>query len=232
MPSSFGSSVRSALETAAREAAKLGQRRVGTEHLLLGVLRQDDEVGVSRVLSDHGLSRERCAEAISGAVDRSEPLRFEQPLPLRAEAQRALDHARREAIALGDEDVQAAHLLLALLRHRDALSARLLERLGVEYATAKRSLANRSSGSRPTASASTACELEVESALALAARLAPLARVITLEVVRREGSRERMRVSCEPERGERALQQLLALEQDDLRAVLEPGGIVRFDVPL
>jgi ATP-dependent Clp protease ATP-binding subunit ClpA len=55
-----------ALELSLREALNLGDKFIGTEHVLLGIARVEDGVG-ARILSDHGLTRERIESAVNAA---------------------------------------------------------------------------------------------------------------------------------------------------------------------
>ena len=115
---------------AEREARTLRHTRVGTEHLLLGVLSRPDEAG-ARALATLGV---RLGEAraqvmrIVGLPDTPSP----PSLPMTPPARDALAGALREAIELGETEVASEHVLLALLRERDSVAVRVLRDAGVD----------------------------------------------------------------------------------------------------
>jgi len=115
---------------AEREARTLRHTRVGTEHLLLGVLSRPDGVG-ARALAPLGVTLARVrAEVmrIVGLPDTPSP----PALPMTPPARDALGGALREAIELGETEVAAEHVLLALLRERDSVAVRVLRDAGVD----------------------------------------------------------------------------------------------------
>lgn len=117
-----------AIEKARQAAGELGHGFVGTGHLLLGILREEDSLG-SRVLRRRGLREEallaeleRCPGTAAGKA--------RQGLSLRAE--RAVEGAAREAEALGQCIIGTEHLLLGILRQPDCGGCRALTALGQE----------------------------------------------------------------------------------------------------
>jgi Ca2+:H+ antiporter len=117
----YSTAGRDALEAARAEAARLGHDRLGTEHLLLGLLRQAHPA-VLAVLTERGLSadvvRTRLEEgAKPGTAEPGDP-----PV-LRPRAERALAAA---AAAAGGEPVRPEHLLAAIAAERGGPAARAL----------------------------------------------------------------------------------------------------------
>lgn len=139
--------VRKALRLAEREAMDMGVREVYPEHLLLGILRLNDD-GVARVLSVLGLE----AEAIRArAVEFFDTRTFLEapgsPLPLSREAQECIDWAITGAMLYQIPSVNPDHLLLSVLSHHrtqaflgsllpppEILLTRLMEGMGPVYA--------------------------------------------------------------------------------------------------
>ncbi len=111
---------------AQEEAETLGHGRVGTEHLLLGVVRAEDDA-VAPILAEAGIAldplRERVAALDPGPRRRS---------PFSRAAKRALERSLREAQALGDRFIGAEHVLLGLLADERAGSLALLRELGAD----------------------------------------------------------------------------------------------------
>jgi ATP-dependent Clp protease ATP-binding subunit ClpC len=124
----FTESARQVVMLAHEEARLMRHERVGTEHLLVGLTRVDDDVA-SAVLRAHGLTAEKARAAVvrlAGVGDATDQGHF----PFTSAAKDALDATLREALGLGHDKVQPAHLLLGILRQRDALARRVLSSAG------------------------------------------------------------------------------------------------------
>ena len=114
---------------AEREARTLRHTRIGTEHLLLGVLGRADEAGaraLDRLGVTLGAARAQVMRIV-GLPDTPSP----PTLPLTPPARDALGGALREAIELGETTVASQHILLAILRERDSVAVRVLRDAGV-----------------------------------------------------------------------------------------------------
>ena len=149
----FDSSSRSAVAGALDEAAARGDRRVGTEHLLLGLLVAPvgpvaDALGTDL---DHARAELRAMDAQALAavgVDAPQlpapaPGRFGARVPFTAGAKEVLGHGLRAAAAEGSRRIQPRHLLLALLaRTEPDPAAVLLARLGVDPVLVRQRLAD------------------------------------------------------------------------------------------
>jgi hypothetical protein len=121
---------RAALHLAHQEAQRLGHDYVGTEHLLLGVLREGSE-GVAQLLTAVGRdARSVCREVEANVPSGPGGARWDK-LPLTPAAKRALDHAREEAASLGHPCVGPEHLLLGVLREPEGSAAQLAQPLGI-----------------------------------------------------------------------------------------------------
>jgi len=113
----------------AQEAARdFGHDHIGTEHLLLGLLREERSPA-SLGLKALGLQDGVLVVAIEDRLGRGEP--SQDPVPFDLEAKTAIDLATDEAKALRSRKVGAEHLLFAMLRERASGSVKLLEKLGV-----------------------------------------------------------------------------------------------------
>jgi ATP-dependent Clp protease ATP-binding subunit ClpC len=130
LPDRFSDAATAAVSSAEEEARTLRHDHIGTEHLLLGVLAQENEVG-ARALATMGVTLgEARAQVmrIVGLPDGPSP----PDLPTTPPARDALAGALREAIELGDTVVGTEHVLLALLRERDGVAVRVLLGAGVD----------------------------------------------------------------------------------------------------
>jgi ATP-dependent Clp protease ATP-binding subunit ClpC len=123
---------RIAVRMGRQEARAMGSDVVGTEHLLLGILRSGDP-RAARVLTDFGVSLEQArAAALPTLVDgrnNSEPHAKDG---ISTYARSVLEQSLREAIARGEGQIGVEHLLLALLREDSGGAARTLHALGID----------------------------------------------------------------------------------------------------
>ncbi len=118
----FTEAARAVVMTAHEEAHLMRHDHVGTEHLLVGLA---GDPTIAPLLAPYELSRERARAEVVRAVGMGEHADSGQ-LPLTAAAQDALDASLQEAMQVGTESVEPAHLLLGILRQRDGIARRML----------------------------------------------------------------------------------------------------------
>ncbi|MDQ3816005.1 MAG: hypothetical protein M3347_19015, partial [Armatimonadota bacterium] len=118
------------------EAAKMNSSHVGTEHLLLGLVRENEGVA-AQVLQKMGVSLEKVRQEIEAEVEPSaEPSPAEPKLT--PKAKRVLELAADEARRMRHNYIGTEHLLLALLRDQDSVAATVLRRLGLNLEEARK----------------------------------------------------------------------------------------------
>ena len=121
---------------AQEEAGKLGENYVSTEHLLLGLVRENDSVAC-RILDQLGVSLGHIRSEIERQVARGDG-RLGQDMQLTPRAKRVIDLAYDEARALNNNYIGTEHLLLGMLREGEGLAGRVLAKLGVELEQTRR----------------------------------------------------------------------------------------------
>ena len=125
----FSETARRCIFFARYEASQFGSPYIETEHLLLGVLREDSALA-HRLLGSHA-----GVEAIRAQIDASttnrQKISTSVDLPLSRAAQRALVSAFEEADSAMQKAVGTEHLMLGLLREENSLAAVLLRERGV-----------------------------------------------------------------------------------------------------
>ena len=121
-----------AIERAQQAAGELGHSFVGTEHLLLGILREEGGLG-ARILLRRGLREEELLRLIRRSLGDGCPSPPPQGLSVRA--RRAVEQAAREAAALRQSCIGTEHLLLGILRQDDCGGAAALTELGLDLNT-------------------------------------------------------------------------------------------------
>jgi ATP-dependent Clp protease ATP-binding subunit ClpC len=120
---------RTAMVFAQEEAGALGHDHVGTEHLLLGLVREPDGVA-GRVLAKLGVTLDDVRSRAAGVRPPSEPIAGAE-MPLTPRSKRVLELASEEAIEHGGADIDTEHILLGLVRGDGGPGARILRDLGV-----------------------------------------------------------------------------------------------------
>lgn len=112
------------------EAQALNHDYVGTEHLLLGLLRECDSVAV-KILNTLGISPER----ISAEVKKNLTTGDDKPNPnitLTPNGKTVINLASYESRSLNNDYIGTEHLLLALVRDEEGIAGRVLKEVGVE----------------------------------------------------------------------------------------------------
>src|SRR5579862_2229705 len=121
---------------AQEEAGRLGENYVSTEHLLLGLVRENDSVA-ARILDRLGVSLGRIRSEIERQVTRGDG-RLGQDMQLTPRAKRVIDLAYDEARQLNNNYIGTEHLLLGLIREGEGLAGRVLAKLGVDLERTRR----------------------------------------------------------------------------------------------
>jgi ATP-dependent Clp protease ATP-binding subunit ClpA len=119
------------LALARREAERLQHNFVGTEHLLLGLIKQGQGVAVN-VLRKVGLDPETIRLEVEKMVGRGADQTLSNPIPYTPRVKRVLAFAAGEASALQHTYLGTEHILLGLLREGDGVAPRVLKQLGVD----------------------------------------------------------------------------------------------------
>ena len=137
----FTNRVRGALIKAREEAHRRNHEYVGTEHLLLGLLGEDDTL-VMDVLENLGASPERVRQIVDGMIHNGVPTaRSRIPdLPYTPRARVVLDQAIAVAHEFGDGYVGTQHLLLGLIRERQSVGALALANVGLSEPLLRREI--------------------------------------------------------------------------------------------
>ena len=125
----FTERARTAIEKAQEAAEELGHSYVGSEHLLLGIVREDGGQG-AKVLKENGLSDDLLTELVEKYVGKGTPGTPIQGLSPRAK--RAIELAVGDAGRLGHNFVGTEHLLLGILREPDCTAARIIAGTGLD----------------------------------------------------------------------------------------------------
>jgi hypothetical protein len=120
----FTEDARQVVVLAQEEARTLKHNYIGTEHILLGLLREERGVA-ARVLGSLDITVERVRAQIVRIVGAGEEVTSGQ-IPFTPRAKKVLELALREALTLGHNYVASEHILLGLVRENEGVAARVL----------------------------------------------------------------------------------------------------------
>jgi ATP-dependent Clp protease ATP-binding subunit ClpC len=144
----FTEGARKAIEYARDEASRLRHDYIGTEHLLLGLIRLGDCRGME-ILTNLGLEAADLKTAVEEVVQPAGGTMTMGQLPLTARAKKTLEVSGQEARALKSKDIDTEHILLALLKDEEGVAAQVLSTFDIDYKEAYEELKNIQSG-RPS----------------------------------------------------------------------------------
>ena len=131
------------------EAKRLNHGYVGTEHLLLGLIREGQGVA-ARALAEVGINFNQVKSEIERVIGRGEQM-VEGKLGFTPRSKKVLNLAIDEARLLGHNYIGTEHLLLGLIREGEGVAARILKELGADLEIIRRSVINLLGGAQPAA---------------------------------------------------------------------------------
>jgi ATP-dependent Clp protease ATP-binding subunit ClpC len=155
MEGNFSNRVQDVIRLSREEALRLGHDYIGTEHLLLGIIREGEGIAV-KILRNLGVDLYRLKKAIEDTVRTSGGTLTIGNIPLTKQAEKVLKITYLEAKLYKSDVIGTEHLLLSLLRDDDNIAAQILHQFNVHYDVVRNELDNIISGkpsSPPTAHA-------------------------------------------------------------------------------
>lgn len=111
------------------EVSELGAKSINTEHLLLGLLREDKAL-LSRILPSD-VSVDEIRKRVEGRVERGAKISTSVEIPLSDEAKEVLKYAAEESEGLKQGHIGTEHLLLGMLRQENSLAEKILTEMGL-----------------------------------------------------------------------------------------------------
>ncbi|WP_261134690.1 ATP-dependent protease ATP-binding subunit ClpC [Bacillus sp. Marseille-Q3570] len=122
------------LALAQEEAIRLGHNNVGTEHILLGLVREGEGIA-AKALSVLGLSPEKIQKEVETLIGKGQE--SVQTIHYTPRAKKVIELSMDEARKLGHSYVGTEHILLGLIREGEGVAARVLNNLGVSLNKAR-----------------------------------------------------------------------------------------------
>ena len=127
----FSDSARRVLFFARYEAGEAGSPYLGTEHLLLGLLKETEDV-VREIFARCKVSIPELQAEVETRIQRGDEVSTSDELPLHDSCKKALHFALDESKRLFHGEVSAEHLLLGLVRYEDSTAGALLHDHGIQ----------------------------------------------------------------------------------------------------
>ena len=150
----FTERARKVLVLAKEEARRFNHDYIGTEHILLGLLREGEGVACA-VLQNLGVDLNRLRKELERLISPGTIATIGGDLPFTPRAKKALELAAEEARNLGHNYIGTEHILLGLLREEEGLAAQVLYGMGVDLEKVREEITSLLGGSSPQASPTT-----------------------------------------------------------------------------
>ena len=136
MEAKFSNKVKEVISLAREEALRLGHDYIGTEHLMLGMIRDGESSGVE-LLVKSGVSLDQLRQSIEHSTASTTKSTFDKQnllnIPLTKQAEKVLRLTYLEAKYFKTNLVETDHLLMAILRDEDNVATQILEKYQVYY---------------------------------------------------------------------------------------------------
>src|SRR6266513_1210449 len=147
MDNNFSTQVKEIISYSREEALRLGNDFIGTEHLLLGLIREGDNTAV-RILKSFNVDLYELRKEIELAVkDKTgKNIANINSLPLTKQAEKVIRVTVLEAKALKSPTVETEHLMLSILKNKENIATQILNQYDVDYDDEKKYSASKSKG--------------------------------------------------------------------------------------
>ena len=239
----FTERARWVLALAQEQARRLGHNYIGTEHILLGLVREKNG-NAAIILSNLGIGLDKIRTAVEFIIGRGE-VTMQTEIGLTPGAKKAIELAVDESTLLGHQYIGTEHLLLGLLREGKGVAAGVLESLGVSVERVhtelnrvlSQSAPHPAAGQPPAAKASTVEQFAVD--LTAAARAGKLDPVIgrsreigsVLQVLNRRTKKNPVLIG-EPGVGKKAIVEAIAhhIILGDISETLRNARLLTLDI--
>jgi ATP-dependent Clp protease ATP-binding subunit ClpC len=131
----FTDKARNVLALAQEEARALKQPYVGTEHLLLGLLREKEGIA-AQALGNLNITYDQVLEQVKGIIE-VDPSAPSGHLSFTPRVKRVLEFALRETMQLGQNYISTEHLLLGIVREGNGVAIQALSQMGIDASMVK-----------------------------------------------------------------------------------------------
>jgi ATP-dependent Clp protease ATP-binding subunit ClpC len=161
MEGNFSNRVQDVIRLSREEALRLGHDYIGTEHLLLGIIREGEGIAV-KILRNLGCDLYKLKKTVEETVRTSGGTLTIGNIPLTKQAEKVLKITYLEAKLYKSDVIGTEHLLLSLLRDDDNIAAQILHQFNIHYDVVRNELDNIISGKPSTPPAGGGAERKTE----------------------------------------------------------------------
>ncbi len=142
MKSNFSQKIQQLIKLAREEAVRLEQNYVGSEHLLLGIIKQEDSIALE-VLENLDVDVEELIKTVEDLIgEEASQTMVIGRLPLNKGVERILRNTYTEARIMKSEVIGDEHILLSILKENEGIAAEALANFGVDYSAFKSEIMN------------------------------------------------------------------------------------------
>ena len=127
----FTDRARRVVVLAQEEARQLDHNYIGTEHILLGMIREGEGVA-AQALAAMDISRDAVRQQVEEMIGRGKQGQTSGHIPFTPRAKKVLELSLRESLQLGHDYIGTEHILLGLVREGEGVAAQVLISLGAE----------------------------------------------------------------------------------------------------
>ncbi|WP_017258210.1 ATP-dependent Clp protease ATP-binding subunit [Pedobacter arcticus] len=148
MEAKFSPRVKDVISYSREEALRLGHDYIGTEHLLLGLIREGDGMAI-KILKSLGVDTSKLRRAVEDAVKGNSGTTVNLGnIPLTKQAEKVLKITYLEAKIFKSDIIGTEHLLLSVLREEDNIASQILAQFNLNYETFKAEVEHNKDGFR------------------------------------------------------------------------------------
>ncbi|KAK3582602.1 hypothetical protein CHS0354_024156 [Potamilus streckersoni] len=144
----FSNRVKEVIQYSREEAFRLGHDYIGTEHLILGIIREGEGIAV-KILKNLECDIYRLKKEIEEAIRPSIVSTMLRDIPLTKQAKMAIKAAEPEAKVFKSDVIGTEHLLLTILKDKESIVTKILLSLNIDYKSTRVELENIMSGKSP-----------------------------------------------------------------------------------
>jgi ATP-dependent Clp protease ATP-binding subunit ClpA len=143
----FTDRARRAVKLAEEEARRLHHNYIGTEHILLGLIREGDGVA-AKALESLGISLDAVRQQVVVIIGQGQQVPIEV-IPFTPRSKKVLELSLLESMQLGHNYIGTEHILLGLIREGDGVAAQVLVKLGADLNRVRQQVIQLISGQQP-----------------------------------------------------------------------------------
>ncbi len=143
MDAKFSQRIKDVLSYSKEEAVRLGNAYIGTEHLLLGILREGEGMAIT-ILESLNIDLNKLKKSIEFRIRSEENLKIADTdnIPLFKTAERALKLVYLEAKSFNNSTINTGHLLLSILKDENSVVTQILEEQHIDYQNIRTEMEN------------------------------------------------------------------------------------------